>query len=171
MINKLLNRYRKTFWSTEKYGRYVGVKIGKNCDIKDVKFSSEPYLIEIGDNVQITNGVKFFTHGGGWVFRNEFSNFDTFGRICIKNNVYIGNNVLILPGVTIGNNVIVGAGSVVTKSIPDNSVAAGNPARIISNIETTKQRLLHYNLGTKGMSPKEKKVFLLSQPKNRFVQK
>ena len=128
-------------------------------------------MIEIGNHVQITHGTKFFTHGGSWVFRNEFPNLDTFGKVIIKDNVYIGNNSLIMPGVTIGNNVIVGAGSVVTKSIPDNSVAAGNPAKIISDLETTKQKMLAYNVGAKNLNPEEKKKFLLSLEENKFIKK
>ena len=57
------------------------------------------------------------------------------GPVKIGNNVHIGENVIILPGVNIGNNVIVGAGSVVTKSIPDNTLACGNPAKVIKNIQ------------------------------------
>ena len=49
----------------------------------------------------------------------------------IKRNVWIGANATILPGVTIGENAVVGAGSVVTKDVPDNAVVAGNPARLI----------------------------------------
>lgn len=171
MINRILNKYRMIFWLPEKYARYIGVKIGKNCDIQDINFGSEPYLIEIGDNVQITKGVKIFTHGGGWVFRKEIPDLDTFGKVVIKNNVYIGNNSLIMPGVVIGNNVIVGAGSVVTKSVPDNSVVAGNPARIISDIETTKQNMLPFNAGTKKMNYEEKKKNLLSLSEDKFIKK
>lgn len=65
----------------------------------------------------------------------------------IGNDVYIGNNVIILPGVTIGNNVIIGAGAVVTKTIPDNSVAVGVPARVIKTadeyLEKIKTESLH----------------------------
>lgn len=171
MISRILNKYRRIFWSPEKYARYIGVRIGKECDIQDINFGSEPYLIEIGNNVQITKGVKIFTHGGGWVFRKEFPDLDTFGKVIIKNNVYIGNNTLIMPGVTIGNNVIVGAGSVVTKSVPDNAVVAGNPAKIISDLETTKQRMLPYNVGTKKMNPEQKKKSLLSLSEDKFIKK
>ena len=55
----------------------------------------------------------------------------TKGPVIIGNNVWIGGNVIVLPGVTIGDNVIIGAGSVVTKDIPDNKIAYGNPCRII----------------------------------------
>jgi len=54
--------------------------------------------------------------------------------VTIGNNVWIGGNVTILPGVTIGDNCTIGAGSVVTRDIPDNSVAAGNPARVIRRL-------------------------------------
>lgn len=67
--------------------------------------------------------------------------------IVVGNNVYIGNNVIILPGVTIGNNVVIGAGAVVSKDIPDNSVAVGVPARVIKTadeyLEKIKSQSLH----------------------------
>lgn len=119
----------------------------------------------------MTNGVKFFTHGGSWFFTKELPNFDTFGKVIIKNNVYIGNNTLIMPGVTIGNNVIIGAGSVITKSISDNSVVAGNPARNISDIESTKLAMLAYNVESKQMNPEEKKKYLISLSEDKFIKK
>lgn len=67
--------------------------------------------------------------------------------IVVGNDVYIGNNVIILPGVTIGNNVVIGAGAVVSKDIPDNSVAVGVPARVIKTtdeyLEKIKRESLH----------------------------
>lgn len=55
--------------------------------------------------------------------------------ISVGNNVWIGGNVTVLPGVTIGNNVTIGAGSVVTRDIPDNTLAVGNPCRVIKSID------------------------------------
>ncbi len=156
----------------ENYLRYLGVKVGKNCNIQKVNFGSEPYLIEIGNYVQITSGVKFFTHGGGWIFRKEYPKFDTFGKIVIGDNVYIGNNALIMPGVTIANNIIIAAGSVVTKSFNESGIIiGGNPAKIIGNVEELKKRLLHYNLNTKGINPKIKKEYLLSIEESKFIKK
>lgn len=171
MIVKLWRKLKMIFLSSEKYGRSIGVKIGVNCNIKTSEFGSEPYLIEIGDHVQITHGVKFFNHGAAWVFRQEIPEFDVFGKIKIGNNVYVGNNVLIMPGITIGNNVIVGAGSIITKSIENDKIVAGNPARIVGEVENLKTRMAPYNMSCKGMSVKQKERFLLSQPEKRFLKK
>ena len=119
--------------------------MGKNCEIfPDVEFGSEPYLIEIGDNVRITNGVRFVTHDGGvWVLRNlGIKNIDVFGKIIIGNNVHIGWNAIIMPNVRIGNNCVIGAGAVVTHNIPDNSIAVGVPARVIESIAEYQNKVL-----------------------------
>lgn len=171
MLNRVLRFYRSRFWSTEKYAKYRGVKIGQNCKMASVSFGSEPYLVVIGNHVQITMGVKFFTHGGGWVFRKDIPNFDTFGKIVVGDNVYIGNNALLMPGITIGNNVIIGAGAVVTKSIVDGKIVGGNPAKVIGTISDYKKRIIPFNVGTKSMNYKEKKNFLLNLPPERFIKK
>ena len=171
MINKILRAYRKIFWSSEKRARFQGVKIGKNCDIQDVSFGSEPYLIEIGNHVQITSGTRIFTHGGGWVFREQHPKLDYFGKVIIKNNVYIGNNSMIMPGVTIGNDVIVGAGSIITKSIPDGSIVAGNPARIVGEIDDFGEKIKQYDVHSKGLTYNEKKKYLLSLSEEKFIKK
>jgi acetyltransferase-like isoleucine patch superfamily enzyme len=124
-----------------KYLRRKGVKIGKNCKVHTVSFSTEPYLVEIGDNVRITRGTEFITHDGGVnVFRGEIGG-GIFGKIKIGNNVFIGTNCIILYGTTIGNNCIVGAGSVVRGQFPDDSVIVGNPAKVI--MRTSVQKLLY----------------------------
>lgn len=171
MLNRIINFYRRTVWSPEKYGRFIGVKIGENCDIQHISFGSEPYLVEIGDHVQITGGTKIFTHGGGWIFRIEYPDMDYFGKVIIKDNVYIGNNCLIMPGVTIGNNVMVGAGSVVTKSVPDGKIVAGNPARIIGDISDFLVKIMKYNVSSKGMNPEQKRKYLLNLPEDSFIRK
>lgn len=95
-------------------------------------WSTEPWIITLGYNVHITDGVRFLTHDGGTLlYRNIVPDLEITKPIVIGNNVYIGNNVIILPGVNVGNNVIIGAGAVVSKDIPDNSVAVGVPARVI----------------------------------------
>ena len=90
----------------------------------------------IGENVHITEGVKFITHDGGTLlFRSIIPDLEITKPVVVGNNVYIGNDVIILPGVKIGDNVIIGAGAVVSRDIPNDSVAAGVPARVIKPIQ------------------------------------
>lgn len=145
--------------------RYTDVKLGTNCEIyPNVSFGSEPYLIEIGNNVRITKGVQLTTHDGGvWVLRNMnlAENADLFGKIKIGNNVHIGINSIIMPGVSIGDNVIIGAGSVVTKNVESNTIVAGIPAKKLKSVmeyyEKNKKEF-HY---TKSLNSNEKKEYLL----------
>ncbi len=171
MINRILNFYKKQFWTAERYARHIGVSIGEDCSIATHYFGSEPYLIKIGNHVQITSGVKFFTHGGGWVFRDKHPLMDTFGKIEVGNNVYIGNNSFILPGVTIGNDVIVGAGSVVTKSVSSGMIVAGNPAKVIGSVSSLEKKLIPFNTKTKKMNKFDKKKYLLNMQEDKFIKK
>lgn len=86
-----------------------------------------PFLIEIGDNVTITNSTLLTHDASTWPFLKK----SRIGGITIGNNVFIGHGSIILPNVRIGDNVIIGAGSVVTKDIPSDSIAAGNPCKVI----------------------------------------
>ena len=171
IILRISNLYKKSFWSFEKRAKSKGVIIGKNCSIHTPYFSSEPYLIEIGNHVQIASNVQFFTHGGAWVFRNEYPDLDIFGKIKVGNNVYIGGSSLILPGVTIGDNCVIGAGSVLTRSIEDGLVVAGNPARIMGKTNELLEKIKNYDVGSRGMSLEEKKTFLLSLSDDKFIKK
>ncbi|SYZ77255.1 acyltransferase [Trichococcus shcherbakoviae] len=145
----------------------LGVCIGEGCEVySGVSFGSEPYLIEIGNNVRITKGVNFITHDGGvWVLRNTgiAKDSDIFGKIKIGNNVHIGINSVIMPGVSIGDNVIVAVGAVVTKNVPSNTVVAGVPAKQLKTIdeyyEKNKSRIDY----TKHMNPTEKKDYLVNK--------
>ena len=114
------------------YLREKGVKIGKDCLIFSIDFSTEPYLIEIGNHVVVSPGTTFITHDGSvWLFRDKHPNITVFGKISIGNNSFIGINCIILPGTEIGSNCIIGAGSVVRGKIPDKSVVMGNPAKVV----------------------------------------
>lgn len=169
IIRKL--HYRLRPGDAVKLAREIGVRFteesGKEkCRIlvePSAAFGSEPYLITIGKNVEITAGVVFITHdGAAWSLRNideKYKTLDVFGPIKIGDNVFIGNNAIILPGVTIGDNVVIGAGSVVTKSVPSNSVAAGNPCRVIRSISEYGERSLGKDgaMHTKNLSHQEKR--------------
>ena len=98
---------------------------------------TRPWMIEIGNDVQITSGVTLLTHGYDWsVLKGVYGEvLGSSGVLKIGNNVFIGMHSTILKGVTIGNNVIIGAHSLVNKDIPDNCVAAGNPCRVIMSLE------------------------------------
>lgn len=76
-----------------------------------------------------------------------------------------------MPGVTIGDHVLVAAGSVVTKSVPDNVVVGGNPAKILCTIDEYIERNMRYNLNSKGLSSVDKKNLLLSLPEEKFIRK
>ena len=172
IISRLLGGVKYRFQSPVEYARSIGVSIGENCFIPDKTiWPTEPYLIKIGNNCQITSGVKIFTHGGAHVLRDEIPDFDCFGRVSIGDYVYIGNNSLILPGVTIGSHVLIAAGSVITKSIGDNVVVAGNPARIICSIQDYKANNIKYNTHTKGIPAIKKKQMLLNMDERLFIVK
>lgn len=146
-----------------KHLRKLGVRIGDRCRIRTLKFSSEPYLIEIGDHVAIAAGTEFITHdGANWVFEADVDGGGIFGKITIGNNVFIGINCILLSNTTIGDNCIVGAGSVVRGHFPENSVIAGNPAQIVS--KTGVQRMLSKQnkdlLKTKGCTVAQKDLMV-----------
>lgn len=140
-------KYRVGKLNPIKYARSVGVKIGENCKFIGMpNLGSEPYLISMGNHVEISNDVQFITHdGGSWVAKELEESPDrilTFKPIKIGNNVFIGARSIIMPGVTIGDNVVVGAGSIVTKDIDSNVVSCGVPAKVVKNIVEYRDNLV-----------------------------
>lgn len=154
--------YAKLF--PEKFAIHIGVNAKGRFRIYGSSlsmFSTEPWLITLGDNVFITNEVQFITHDGGTlILRDKIPDLEITKPIIVGDNVYIGIRTIVLPGVKIGNNVIIGAGSVVTKDIPDNSVAAGVPARVIKTIDEyrVKAEQESLKLGHLTGKAKEKKL-------------
>lgn len=143
---KLEDHLRKKFYS-----------FGENNRIFTRHFGSEPYLIKIGNHCTISGGVKFTTHdGGSWIFRDEIPDLNVFGKIEIKDNCFIGMDTIILPNVTIGPNSVVGAGSVVSRDVPPNTVVAGVPAKIISSVEEYKKNCLTKWKSLNITGPREK---------------
>ena len=169
ILEKIIAIFWEHFVPAERYARHIGVKIGKNCRIATRNWSSEPYLITIGDDVQLTRYVSIYTHGGGNSIRDRIPDFDIFGKVVIKDRAYIGAFSQIMPGVTIGEGAIVAAGSVVTKSVLPYTVVGGNPARIIGTVEGFIDRNSKFNVHTYGKSRNEKKQILLSLPDDKFI--
>lgn len=145
MIKKIINRilFPHTY-SSQAYTDYLkkhGVKIGKNTRFYAPKEhtvdAANGMFIEIGDQVQIGNGVTILAHDYSFsVLANTFHDFPRKQTVTkIGNNVFIGQNALVTMGAQIGDNVIIGAGSVVTGKVESNSVYAGNPARKICTLE------------------------------------
>ncbi len=109
--------------------RRAGAEIGENVYIGTRRIDlAHGFLLKIGDNVTLSD-CRILLHDAS---TKGALGYSRVGRVVIGNNVFIGADALILPNVKIGDNVIVGAGAVVTKDIPDNSVVAGVPAKVIS---------------------------------------
>ena len=146
---------------------YGNPNIGKNVDIVgNVNFGSEPYLITIGDDTTISFDCAFVTHDAATrVLRHlpgENPETVIYGKIIIGKNCFIGCRTIILPNVTIGDNVIIGAGSIVNKDIPSNTVAAGNPCKVICTIEAYKNKHKKDFLYIVSLPFEEKKKYLLT---------
>lgn len=114
------------------YGNHI--KVGKNffanynCTILDVS------KVTIGDNCQFAPNVAIYTAGHPLHPDSRNSLYEYGIDVTIGDNVWLGGNVVVCPGVTIGSNCVIGAGSVVTRDIPEWSLAAGNPCRVIRKI-------------------------------------
>ena len=108
-----------------------------NCTILDVG------KVIIGNNVQFAPNVSLYTAGHPIHPDSRNSGYEYGIGITIGNNVWLGGNVVVNPGVNIGNNVVIGSGSVVTKDIPDNVIAVGNPCKVIREI-TEEDRKYYY---------------------------
>lgn len=147
-----------------KYYRSKGVIIGENVRVIEPtksKFGSEPYLVNIDNDVTISAGVRFITHDGGVsVIRNEYPNIDVFGKITIKSNVFIGLNAIVLPGVEIGQNSVIGAGAVVTKNVPPETIVAGIPAKEITKVTSYRDEVLKKAHFVRDMTQDKKRAYL-----------
>ena len=141
-----------------KYAKKIGVNMGDNVHIYgNISWGSEPWIITLGNNVHITDGVRFITHDGGTLlYRDKIPDLEITKPITLGDDVYIGNNVLFMPGAAVGNNVIIGAGAVVTKNIPDNSVAVGVPAKVIKTADEYLEKIQRESLHLGHLKYEEK---------------
>jgi len=114
----------------KKWGGFYS--IGNDCHIWPYTNITDPAYTRLGNNVMLT-ACTILGHDGSIDVLNRAygKKLDRVGKVDIKDNVFIGHGAIVLPGVTIGPNAIVGAGSVVTKDIPEGVIAVGNPAKPI----------------------------------------
>lgn len=144
MLKRIIHRLAVLFNNSRLYVKYLqyggGVMIGKECVFRDPRSvridMTRPYLINIGNKVDMNVNFQIWTHDwGSSVFKNVYGRIlSSSGKVSIGNNIYFGANVTVLKGVSVGDNCIIGANSVVCKSIPSNSVAVGNPCKVISSL-------------------------------------
>lgn len=143
----------------DKYLKKIGVNFteGTVHIFGRVEWQTEPWIITLGKNVYITDGVKFITHDGSTlIYRQYTPDLEITKPIVIGDNVFIGNNVILLPGVTVGNNVVIGAGAVVSRNIPDNSLAVGVPARVVKSSDEFYEKLKKESIHLGHLKGKDK---------------
>ena len=145
-LSKFINLYGCSIGDNTKIGTFVEVQknafIGRNCKIQSHTFICEGVTIE--DEVFIGHGVTFINDtfpratiaGGGLQTEADWRVEPTL----VKKGATVGSGATILSNVTIGENAIVGAGSMVTKDVPPNTIVAGNPARIVRNIDNQESK-------------------------------
>ena len=185
-VRKLILRERSNSENFVNYCRSIGMHIGERTVIfeptKTYVDVTRPWMISIGNDVQITRGVTILTHGYDWsVLKGLYGDvLGSCGEVVIGNNVFIGMNSTILKGVHIGDNCIIGANSLVNKDVETGWVVAGNPAKPIIRVEDYYKKRLEaqlseaeelyrcYVLRMKKIPPKEafSEFFWLFEKKN-----
>ena len=110
--------------------------IGEHCSIQTNVTITDPAHTRLGNNVRLS-GCTLFGHDGSvnMLKRAYGVTLDCVGKVDIRDNVFIGHQAIVLPGVTIGPNSIVAAGSVVTRNVSEGTVVAGIPARVVATLE------------------------------------
>lgn len=136
--------------------RNRGLNLGVNVQFAGDVFldPSHCFLINIGNNVTFAPNVRLIAHDAS---TKQFLGFTRIGMVTIRDDCFIGDSVVILPGVTIGPHAIVGAGSVVSKDVPQNSVVVGCPARVMCTLEEylSKRKKAAEDIGVFGLEYRE----------------
>ena len=133
IIKEIINRIRGEQSLQKLIDR--GLKIGTNLTRMSgvIIDPSHCWHIEIGDNVILAPNVHILAHDAS---TKPFLNYTRIANVKIGSRVFIGAAAIILPGVNIGDDVVIGAGSIVSKDIPNNSLAIGSPAKVICSLDT-----------------------------------
>ena len=137
IIRKLFGKTKENFLIEQPFMFDYGynIEIGENFYANHNLIILDGNKVSFGDNVFIAPNCGFYTAGHPLDYRQRNQGLEYAKPIRVGNNVWIGGNVVVLPGVTIGDNCVIGAGSIVTKDIPENTVAVGNPCKVIKNIK------------------------------------
>ncbi len=136
MLKKIIGKTGENIWIEAPFHCDYGwnIEVGENFFANYNLTILDVAKVTIGKNAQIAPNVSIYTAGHPIHPDTRNTGYEYGIPITIGDNVWIGGNVVILPGVTIGNNVVIGAGSVVSKDIPDNKIAVGNPCKIVREI-------------------------------------
>lgn len=136
-LKSIIGSYKNKFIIEQPFMCDYGynIKLGESFYANHNLIILDGAKVSFGDNVYVGPNCGFYTayHSLDKIERDN--GYEGAKPINVGNSVWFGGNVVVLPGVTIGNNVVIGAGSVVTKDIPDNVIAAGNPCKIIRNLK------------------------------------
>lgn len=176
ILKKLIYGHKADSLSYVSWLKSRGMRIGENvtiytptkCSIDETR----PFMIEAGNNVEITEGITILTHGYDWTAFKHYSG-DCMGScsaVTTGNNVFVGMNTTILKGSSIGNNCIIGANSLLTgDTYPDNSVIVGSPARVMCDLDTYyKKRAAAQLCEAKELYKNYKKSYDSEPPKEIF---
>ncbi len=145
MLKKIIGKTGENIWIEAPFHCDYGwnIEVGENFFANYNLTILDVAKVTIGKNVQIAPNVSIYTAGHPIHPDTRNTGYEYGIPITIGDNVWIGGNAVILPGVTIGNNVVIGAGSVVSKDIPDNKIAMGNPCKIVREI-TEEDRIYYF---------------------------
>lgn len=136
IISEIIGKHKNNFYIEQPFYCDYGynIEVGENFYSNHNLVILDGNKVKFGDNVFIAPNCSFYTAGHPLDYEMRNKGLEYAKPITVGNNVWIGGNVCVLPGVTIGDNVVIGAGSVVNKDIPSNCVAVGNPCRVIKQI-------------------------------------
>lgn len=137
LIKKILGKTKESFRIEPIFMCDYGynIEIGENFYSNHNLIILDANKVKFGDNVFIGPNCGFYTAGHPINVEQRNKGLEYAKPIDVGNNVWFGGNVVVLPGVKIGDNCVIGAGSIVTKDIPSNSIAVGNPCKVIKSID------------------------------------